>query len=395
MNSHDLIELLRDYCARKGFRLDRAAVIDTQRRGPELTWLIEGFVVDGGRESRRYWGITTEILPVGVAEMITADDGTELELWEHPADPLLPGLKLASTPSTVQQRFEHLGKLRSLRMVAYRPLRRAVLRADFHLGRGLDHSFFLKVLPEGEADQIYQKHLVCADAGVPVVLPVAEPSRDILVLDAGCGISLTELVNSGRGEAFSLCELRAVLEQLPDQLVDLPHRASWAERVSEFAVGAQHQFLGQAGRIEQLSTEIHRRLDATDPGPQVAVHGDLYEAHLLLDPTTGAIRSILDVDAAGPGHHIDDLACLIGHLAVSETSVTLHQRWRLVETYFDQLTHPNLMARTAPFRDPVDASGLGGRAAAVVLSLLSTLSEHDVQAAEQRLELAERLLEHS
>ena len=54
-------------------------------------------------------------------------------------------------------------------------------------------------------------------------------------------------------------------------------------------------------------------VDAGSPAAQT-VHGDFYEAQILVDET-GAITGLLDVDGAGPGHVTDDPATLLGHLA--------------------------------------------------------------------------------
>jgi aminoglycoside phosphotransferase (APT) family kinase protein len=46
----------------------------------------------------------------------------------------------------------------------------------------------------------------------------------------------------------------------------------------------------------------------------VPVHGDLYEAQLLVDQ--GRFTGLLDVDTAGSGQRIDDLANMCAHLSV-------------------------------------------------------------------------------
>lgn len=75
----------------------------------------------------------------------------------------------------------------------------------------------------------------------------------------------------------------------------------------------------QAGRIAVLGRQVRELVDAGDAGAVVATHGDLHDANLLLDVDTAgesAVVGLLDVDTAGPGHRVDDLACLLGHLSV-------------------------------------------------------------------------------
>ena len=83
--------------------------------------------------------------------------------------------------------------------------------------------------------------------------------------------------------------------------------------------------VGAAAVLGAVAPELRPRLDAltsaleaADRGTHdlVPVHGDFYEAQLLVDG--GAVVGLLDVDAAGGGHRIDDWATLLGHLAVLE-----------------------------------------------------------------------------
>src|SRR5699024_12523559 len=72
----------------------------------------------------------------------------------------------------------------------------------------------------------------------------------------------------------------------------------------------------QADRLRQLEALLHQAHERLELGPLVPTHGDLYEAHILVDPVTGRVRQVLDVDGAGHGYRVDDYACLIGHFEV-------------------------------------------------------------------------------
>ncbi len=63
-----------------------------------------------------------------------------------------------------------------------------------------------------------------------------------------------------------------------------------------------------------MASGIDDAVRASDGGPLVPPHGDFYEGNLL--NTDGAVTGLLDVDAVGPGHLVDDLACFVGHVAV-------------------------------------------------------------------------------
>jgi aminoglycoside phosphotransferase (APT) family kinase protein len=76
--------------------------------------------------------------------------------------------------------------------------------------------------------------------------------------------------------------------------------------------------------IEQTVPAVKSKLEATlealtacpeeDPGPVTAVHGDLYEAQLMVN--RGRITGLLDIDTAGSGFLVDDYANFCAHLSV-------------------------------------------------------------------------------
>ena len=92
-------------------------------------------------------------------------------------------------------------------------------------------------------------------------------------------------------------------------------------------------------------------------GPTVAVHGDFYESQLLL--TGRSITGLLDIDTLRLGDRLDDLGCLIGHLAV-----LAHLEPRHAAT----IKRAGAAYLTA-FERTVDPADLRYRAAAVVISL--------------------------
>ncbi|HEY5249642.1 MAG TPA: phosphotransferase, partial [Dermatophilaceae bacterium] len=114
----------------------------------------------------------------------------------------------------------------------------------------------------------------------------------------------------------------------------------------------------EAPALHELGAQIADLMSRTDPGPVVPTHGDLYEANLLV--TGKAITGLLDIDSVGPGHRVDDLACLLGHAlvlpclapAVYPLVPAAVQRW------------------LAAFDRVVDPAALRVRVAGVLLSLV-------------------------
>ena len=54
----------------------------------------------------------------------------------------------------------------------------------------------------------------------------------------------------------------------------------------------------------------------SDSGPIQPVHGDFYEANIFVSPDASHVTGVIDVDSLGPGHRVDDWACLLGHMSV-------------------------------------------------------------------------------
>jgi aminoglycoside phosphotransferase (APT) family kinase protein len=93
------------------------------------------------------------------------------------------------------------------------------------------------------------------------------------------------------------------------------------------------------------------------PQPTANVHGDFHEVQVLLDPH-GRVGGLLDLDDAGRGQRIDDLAMLVGRLSCfAQTEPDPHGR---VQTYVDRLLEG--------FSRRVDGRELRRRAAGVALN---------------------------
>jgi aminoglycoside phosphotransferase (APT) family kinase protein len=216
-------------------------------------------------------------------------------------------------------------------------------------------------------------------------VPVEDPVRDVVVLRQLPGTPLAASVRQDGAAALHPEHVLALLDALPAAALELPARASWTDRVLDYGHAAAVALPEERGRIERLAAAIDEARRATDPGPVVPVHGDLYEANLLVGPaargTFGPVTGVLDVDAVGPGHRVDDLACLVAHLAV-------------LPTVHDSYGHAPAAARRllAGFDAAVDPAALRVRCAGVALSLVAGArrSGGPPDRARRRLEIAER-----
>ncbi|WP_205207869.1 MULTISPECIES: phosphotransferase [unclassified Arthrobacter] len=313
--------------------------------------------------------VTTEFLCISTAALtapaegtvqLTGADGLALTVWRHPHDPLLPGLAWACDAAKVGAAlFEPLPDRRSavvlpeLATVSYRPLRRAVLTAD-HLGERR----YLKVLRHGQAGRLAERHRLLTSAGIPAPELIEVPAPDVLAMHRAPGTPLAERLMRDGARSIQPHALINLLQNLPPESMRLPERPAWAARVRDYAMGAAAVLPEEQARITALTNKVHHLVSTVDAGPKVPSHGDFYEANLLV--TGESISGLLDVDALGPGHLVDDLACFIGHLAVLPS---LDSRYIHVPAALDRFL--------AAFDHVVDPSALRGRAAGVALTLVA------------------------
>ncbi|NLD77648.1 MAG: aminoglycoside phosphotransferase family protein, partial [Acidimicrobiales bacterium] len=258
----------------------------------------ESIVVSAGRKPPR--------------DAMTITDGdTEIVAWRVPHDPWLPGLAPALSPEAMSDLFERLGlpskDLRS-KLRAYRPGRRAVVEVT-----GPGARAFLKIVPPRKVEKLHRQHEALAGPlPVPASLGWSE-EHGIVVLQALPGRTLREAMLAGFGlpDASALLatldRLPAVDDATPDD-VPVDWRAhEFADLIGNVAPELDRRLLGLADGLRPFESRAAQE-------PVVPVHGDFYEAQLLVDG--GRVTGLLDVDTFGAGRRVNDLATMIGHLSV-------------------------------------------------------------------------------
>lgn len=331
-----------------------------------------------GRATDETLAACTGALPEGA---LVLDDGTtSVAAWRFPVDPQLPGLSRARDPAAVAALLEDLrlgtGAV-ELHTRAYRPRRRAVIEATGSRGR-----LFLKVVRPDRVETLHQRHRLLAAAGIPVPRSLGWTTDGVLALEALPGQSLRHALRSRATRIPSGQEILALLEGLPGELMVGPRRRSWIDKAPHYAAVIAAALPTEARRVTNLAESL---VAESHTGWLDATHGDFYEAQMLVD--RGHICGLLDVDTAGPGERLDDLACLLGHLSV------LAQIDRARAPIINRAGARYLAAFDAAFA-PAE---LRYRVAAVVLSLAT--GAHRVQeagwrpATRRRLELAEAWLD--
>lgn len=238
-----------------------------------------------------------------------ADGTREVAVWHWLADPALPALAEALDRPAVAAVLDEAGiggGPVQLRTRVHRPGRRAVVEATGRRGR-----LFLKIVRPGRARALHDLHRSLAPA-LPVPGSPSWRGTGLVALTALPGRTLREALRTGRRPVPAPAALDALLDQLPGHLA--------AHRPPGDPIAAAHRHAqvvaatvpAARGRLDDLLAALGE--PRGDPGPVTAVHGDLHDAQVLVDGER--VTGLLDVDTAGAGHRIDDLANLCAHLSV-------------------------------------------------------------------------------
>lgn len=278
--------------------------------------------------------------------------GIALLAWSHPHDPLLPSLGWACDARSVGPELFGIHTA-ALTTLGYRPMRRAVLRAE-----GAGETRYVKVLPRGRAEALRRRHELLHEEGIPVPRTVASTHRDVVVTMPASGTPLAQrLMLNGAGELEPQVLIN-LLERFPRAARELPARLPWSARVRDYAQAAIAALPSESLRIASLASRVEELIRTAPAGPVVATHGDFYEGNLLV--SGGEVTGVLDLDGVGPGNMVDDLGCFLAHLAVLPSVDDRYHYTPAAVVRFQQA-----------FEQRVDPSALRARAAGVALTLIA------------------------
>lgn len=304
-------EVLETAVAAAGGRLLGWRAVHVERRRERVTASYRAKVQwrgSGVPRDERFGAVTGTSLPPGVS--VVGDGETSVGVWRLPFDPWLPGLAAAMDADAVAgmlSRFGTAGAWPRLRLRSYRPGRRAVVEANAGSTR-----LFLKVVRPDRVRDLHGRHRVVEAAGVPVPRSLGWTEDGVVALTALPGRTLRESLHRARGPWPPASALAGLLDQLPAELLALPPGAvGTASRVHHHAAMVGTVSAPLAERAHALAQAVAEQRVA---GPTVPVHGDFYERQLITRDVR--VHGMLDLDTAGPGERLDDLACLVGHLSV-------------------------------------------------------------------------------
>lgn len=276
---------------------------------------------------------------------IASSGDASIAVWRFPRDPFLPGLVEAVDPTAVAELLTRLGaptREVRLRTRAYRATRRAVVEARSEAG-----TIYMKVLRPSRVEALQDRHAQLV-GHVPIPHSLGWSRHlGIVAMQALGGRTLRQAIEAGERELPSPQALVALLDQFPNP----GPKAS----VVKGAYQRSREHARLIGTVLPESKEVLGEIvpavaAATLSEPAVAVHGDFHSSQILID--AGRVVGLVDVDTAGIGQRIDDLANLVGQLA---TLTLVSGRPHAIEAYiaellghFDRITDPAVLRlRTA------------------------------------------------
>ena len=347
--------LLTYRCTRVHYRPGRDLVAQFRT---EIEW------ADGRRRRERIVAATTSAgAPAGSIAVTaeTPEDDLIVGVWRWPFDPGLPALEsvVGSAAAVLHDAGVDVGSDADVEVVTYRPIERAVLRV-----RAGARTWYLKAVRPTAAPMVVERHSALLAAGLPVPEVVAaDPARGWMLVSELEGPTLRERIKTDAEIWIEPAELQSLIGRLREvttldteafrsRLVDGPHHASLLAAV--LPDGKQ--------RLARLTEHLGAAAARSRTRERGFVHGDLHEAQLVV--SDGRITGLLDIDEAGFGDPVDDIAvpaAQLRHRALTAPNGARIERFVddfLAECHADQ--HPDDVAAamaavltglaTAPFR---------------------------------------------
>ena len=352
------------------------------RPGRDITVMFGAKISWGGRPAvdetlvaaSSHRGALPGTVPIEAGEL-------HVDVWRYPFDPMLPGLAAAVTNTSVALLLGTTVERMQLQVVSFRPCRRAVVRVQRSDGDDL----YLKVVEPAEVAGLLTRHAALRAVGLPVPeIESVDGDTGVVVSRALPGRDLRTVLAEGRSPLPTPAMIATVVEQFAGaDLMTQPAVMPLATSAPRHGAMLRLVMPAASDRIDAALEAIARDpLDAA----HTTVHGDLHDAQLRIDEG-GVIVGVLDVDDAGPGDPLDDLARLCGHvLAVSVVGDGTTNRIASdsVARYAEQLRREFRETDCEPAR-------FDRRVAAALIGLAT--GPFRSQAADWQ-ELTDRLLEH-
>ena len=308
---------------------------------PTDTGYLRGYELDllgaaGERERRLVFVAVEHAASEGSGALVLSLEGLNrpAAVWLYPDDPSLPTLRRVTDVASATGVLSSLGvpgNPTAVRVISYRPGRRAVVRVDTE-----GQSLFLKVVEPGKAESIAERHELFRLSGLPVPKPLGWSPEGLIVMSGLPGVEAQSVVGSiGDHAAFLdqvefVCSLLAAAPSVNTARPSLFRRLDWyLERLTEALPDDRDRILA-AGEAITRRGATGLEFEYTP----VPIHGDLHLGQLFVDPQVpSVIAGILDIDTAGVGDPADDAGAFYAHLIALGESLAERDRHSADESF--------------------------------------------------------------
>lgn len=253
--------------------------------------------------------------------------GLRVIAWQYPADPRLPALQAAVFPDALGVLCERMGlsaAVSSLELVGYRPGRRAVVRATSD-----GETLYVKVTRPRLVGAIVDNHQRVASAGLPTPEIVQWSPAGLIVFREAQGEPLTHTA-TGTLSPDSIVQLISdTLEKVATVPLTHPARAAIVTNRDWYLDHATRLYPGHQTLLREISHRIDALMGDTETAATVSVHGDLHAGQLFVESVSDPrLSAIIDLDGAGRGHQVDDLATFFAHTVATAHRSTVDAEQR-------------------------------------------------------------------
>lgn len=285
--------------AGSGETVTAVSTVAVEPRGPGAVTGVAAALAGDGPDASRVVYVDESVDPAAI--------------WVHPEDPHLPALAAAAFPDALGVLLARVGvpgPVESVELVAYRPTRRAVIRAGVG-GR----TVYVKVVRPDRVESIAARHRAFADAGVPVPAVLGWAPAGLLVLAPADGVPLGDVVADVDAQAVvrEVDRLRrriaAIAGTPPTTRPSVASRADW------YAARLVERMPHLAGRLRPLVAIAQGAAAAS--ARTVTVHGDLHAGQLFVADDGRRLTGVIDVDTAASADPGVDSGAFVAHALAS------------------------------------------------------------------------------
>ncbi|WP_394263929.1 phosphotransferase family protein [Trueperella sp.] len=232
-----------------------------------------------------------------------------IHVWQFPHDPALPGLPEATHAEHMSAQLG-IPDL-SADVVVYRPTRRAVVEYT----KDGQSVAFGKVLHPKTGRELVRRTNAVAEGDAPIPAIIYSTESGVVVSETARGHAFSNEISMRPDQAIpKIAEFEQILDALGPAVAALDEHSSWAKRVRHYAKTAREILPAYAPDIDRITEMVTEIIGEDYGGPDVATHGDFFEANILIDDA-GQL-TLIDLDHVGPGKRNDDWGCLLAHVSV-------------------------------------------------------------------------------